>query len=85
MRLAVLIIGIVCFVLSSCVVVISASMPIINGPRASWSEAMMGIIPGAVCGVLSLIIAVVGVVLVMMAPKAGADAIKRSRKEADRD
>ncbi len=72
MRLAVLIIGIVCFVLSSCVVVISASMPIINGPRASWSEAMMGIVPGAVCGMLSLIIAIVGVVLVMMAPKDGA-------------
>ena len=79
MRLAVLIVGIVCFVLSSCVVVVSASMPIINGPRASWSEAMMGIIPGAVCGVLSLIIAVVGVVLVMMAPKASA----KTRAEED--
>lgn len=58
---------------------VSASMPIINGPRASWSEAMMGIIPGAVCGVLSLIIAGVGLMLVMTAPKSDAEASGRGR------
>jgi len=70
MRLAVLIVGIVLFLLSLCAVGISVSMPIINGPRASWNEAMMGIIPGSICSVLSLLIAIVGLVLVLMSPKA---------------
>lgn len=68
MRLAVLIVGLVCFVLSMCVVSVSVSLPIINGPRTSWSEAMAGIVPGAICGALSLLIAIVGLVLVLMAP-----------------
>jgi hypothetical protein len=71
MKLAVLLTGIVCFLLSTCVVGISASMPIINGPRASWNEAMMGIVPGAICAVLSLIIAIVGLILVLLAPTKG--------------
>ena len=69
MRLAVLLVGVVCFLLSTCVVGISASMPIINGPRASWNEAMMGIVPGAICAALSLIIAIVGLILVLLAPQ----------------
>jgi TRAP-type mannitol/chloroaromatic compound transport system permease small subunit len=70
MRLAVLIVGVVFFLLSLCVTGVSASMPIINKGHASWSEAMMGIVPGAICAMLSLVIAVVGLVLVLMAPKA---------------
>lgn len=69
MRLAVMIVGIVLFLLSLCAVGVSVSLPIINGPRTSWNEAMMGIIPASICSVLSLIIAVVGLVLVLMAPK----------------
>lgn len=72
MRLTVLIVGIVLFLLSLCVVGISISMPIVNGPRVSWKEAMMGIIPASICTVLSFIIAVVGLVLLATAPKATA-------------
>lgn len=69
MRLAVLIVGVICFLLSLCVLGVSTSLPIINGPRTSWSEAMAGIIPAGICSVLSLIIAIVGLVLVLLAPK----------------
>jgi hypothetical protein len=67
--MAVLIVGLVLFLLSFCAVGISVSLPIINGPRTSWSEAMMGIIPASICTFLSLLIAIVGLVLVLMAPK----------------
>jgi hypothetical protein len=72
MRLAVLIVGIVLTLLSCCAAGISTSLPIINGPHTSWNEAMMGIIPASICSVLSLVIAVVGLVLVLMAPKTDA-------------
>jgi hypothetical protein len=69
MRLAVLIVGVIFLLLSCCGLGVSVSLPIINGPRTSWNEAMAGIIPGAICSVLSLIIVVVGLILVLMAPK----------------
>ncbi len=83
MRIAVLIVGIIGVLVSLCVVGVSASMPIINGPRASWDEAMLGIVPGAICCSLSFIIGVVGLVLVLMAPAADASSKKKRRDEDD--
>ena len=83
MRMTVLIVGIVLTLLSCCALGISTSMPIINKGRASWNEALMGIIPASICSVLSLIIAIVGLVLVLMAPKV--DAPKKSEHYDDED
>ena len=78
MRLAVLIVGIVCFLISVLVLVISFLLPIVNGPRTSWEEAMYGIIPGALCSALSLVLCVVGLVLVLTNRKPG-----RARDDRD--
>lgn len=44
------------------VFIVSLLLPIVNGPRTSWEEAMMGIIPGACCSFTSLGILIGGVV-----------------------
>jgi hypothetical protein len=52
----VLVLGILGVVLGFAVTAISVALPIVNGPRTSWEEAMFGIIPGAIVLVLSFIV-----------------------------
>ena len=49
--------------------VVSLLLPIVNGPKASWEEAMWGIIPGGCCSVTSLAILVGGVLWWAFTPK----------------
>lgn len=48
--------GIGCALFGLCAValVICLALPIVNAPRTSWEEMMVGIIPSAVCTCLSV-------------------------------
>jgi hypothetical protein len=48
--------------ISLAVLVVSVMLPIVNGPRTSWEEAMWGILPGACCSFTSLGIVVGGII-----------------------
>ncbi len=82
MRLAVLIAGLVGLVLSLGVLLVSLLLPIVNGPRTSWAEAAWGIVPGAICAFVCFVITVVGLVLMLIAPKPAA---RRSGQSAAPD
>lgn len=61
----VLALGILGVLLGFAVTAISVALPIINGPRTSWEEAMFGIIPGAVVLVFSLFVSLIGLIFVI--------------------
>jgi hypothetical protein len=75
-------IGLVLFLLSMAVFVVSLLLPIVNAPRTTWEEAAIGIIPGALCSMLSFVIAVVGLILWLIAP-APAKPGRRDRADDD--
>ena len=57
-----LILGILGTVLGGITLVVSLLLPPLTHGRTSWEEAMFGIIPGALCLLPSLLIAVIGLV-----------------------
>lgn len=61
----VLTLGVLGVLLGLLVAGISAALPIINGPRTSWEEAMFGIIPGMLVLVISFFIFLLGLVFVI--------------------
>jgi hypothetical protein len=69
MAIALLIIGLAGFFLSGCVFIVSVLLPVVSNGKTSWDEAMMGIIPGGCCSLLSLVIAAVGLILMLTAKK----------------
>ena len=61
----ILVLGILGVLLGLLVTGISVALPIINGPRTSWNEAMLGIIPGSIVLVLSFFVLVIGLIFVI--------------------
>lgn len=61
----VLVLGILGVLLGFAVTAISVALPIVNGPRTSWEEAMYGIIPGALFLILSFFVFLIGLIFVI--------------------
>ena len=61
----ILAVGILGLLLGFLVTGVSVALPIVNGPRTSWEEAMYGIIPGAILILLSFPVALLGLVFVI--------------------
>lgn len=61
--------GIGCFFLaiSLIVVAVSIALPPLTHGRTSWEEAMLGIVPGAICSVLSFLALAGGVIWLVAA------------------
>ncbi len=53
-------VGCALFGLSFAVLLVSVALPLVSDGRTSWSEAMAGIVPGAICSTLSFLILAVG-------------------------
>jgi len=49
----ILVLGILGLLLGLMVTGISVALPIVNGPRTSWAEAMYGIVPGVFVMIVS--------------------------------
>ena len=67
----VMILGILGVLLGLAVTVISAALPIVNGPRTSWEEAMLGIIPGIIVLFFSFLVFILGLIFVIKNRKKG--------------
>ena len=67
--LVVLILGIVGVLLGGGVLLVSLLLPALTNGRTSWDEAMLGIIPGALLLVLSLVVAAAGAVVLILKRK----------------
>lgn len=61
----VLVLGILGILLGIAVTGISVALPIVNGPRTSWEEAMYGIIPGTFVLIVSFFIFLIGLIFVI--------------------
>lgn len=61
----VLVLGILGVLLGFLVTGISVALPIVEGPRVSWEEAMLGIIPGAVVLFFSFFLFLLGLIFVI--------------------
>ncbi|MEZ5344415.1 MAG: hypothetical protein R2681_02570 [Pyrinomonadaceae bacterium] len=66
MRIAVLVIGILGVVLGLIVSGASLALPGVTSNRIDFEEAMIGVVIGVLVFIISLIIAIVGLVLVIM-------------------
>ena len=64
--LAVLILGLAGVLLGGGVLLVSLLLPALTDGRTSWDEAMLGIIPGALLLVLSLVVAAAGAVVLIV-------------------
>jgi hypothetical protein len=60
-------IGTALTLLCGLVLLISLALPVMSSGKTSWDEAMLGIIPSAICGFLSFLLLVGGVVWLTMA------------------
>ena len=49
------------------VLLISLALPVISDGKTNWEEAMLGIIPSAICGFLSFLLLAGGVVWLALA------------------
>lgn len=67
--LVVLILGLVGALLGGGTLLVSLLLPALTDGRTSWDEALLGIIPGAIVLVFSLIMAAVGLVLLLVSRK----------------
>ncbi|HEX6126678.1 MAG TPA: hypothetical protein VFZ23_15005 [Pyrinomonadaceae bacterium] len=67
----VLVLGLLGVLLGFAVTAISVALPIIEGPRISWEEAALGIIPGVIVLVISLFVFLVGLIFVIKNRKRG--------------
>ena len=61
-----LILGIVCLVISCGIVLVSILVPIVNGPRADFEEALPFLIGGGCCSSLSLLIVLGGILWLVL-------------------
>ena len=61
--------GILGILLGAAIAGVSAALPILNGPRTSWEEAMYGIIPGVAILVISFFILAAGLIFMIIARK----------------
>jgi hypothetical protein len=61
----VLVLGILGILLGLAVTGISVALPIVNGPRTSWEEAMYGIVPGVFVLIVSFFIFLIGLIFVI--------------------
>ena len=61
----VLVLGILGLLLGFAVTAISVALPIVNGPRTSWEEAMFGIIPGVLFLIFSFFVFLIGLIFVV--------------------
>lgn len=68
--LVALILGLVGVLLGGGVLLVSLLLPALTDGRTSWDEALLGIIPGALVLLFSLVVSVVGLVLMIVARKA---------------
>jgi hypothetical protein len=64
-----LILGVIGVVLGGLVTLVSVLLPPLTHGRTSWGEAMLGIIPGAVVLLISILIAGVCLVVVILQKK----------------
>jgi hypothetical protein len=48
------------------VLLISLALPVVSNGKTNWEEAMLGIVPSAICGFLSFLLLVGGVVWLTM-------------------
>ena len=64
-----LVLGIIGIVLGGITLLVSILLPPLTHGHTSWEEAMFGIIPGAVCFLPSLLLALVGLVAVILRKK----------------
>ena len=64
-----LIVGIALFVLSAGVAFVSLLLPALTSGRTDMEEAMLGVIPGSCCSMLSLLLVVGGVIWLVVASK----------------
>lgn len=67
-----LVLGILGVVLGGITLLVSLLLPPLTHGRTSWEEAMFGIIPGAVCLLPSVLLALVGLVAMFMRKKKAA-------------
>jgi hypothetical protein len=67
--LVVLIVGVFGVLLGGGVLLVSLLLPVLTDGRTSWDEAMLGIIPGALLLVLSLVVAAAGAVVLIVKRK----------------
>lgn len=65
----VLILGVIGMLLGGGVLLVSVLLPPLTDGRTSWEEAMLGIIPGALVLLCSLVLAVVGLIVIVMRRK----------------
>lgn len=61
----VLVLGILGILLGLLVTGISVALPIVNGPRTSWEEAMYGIVPGIFVLLVSFFVFLLGLIFVI--------------------
>jgi hypothetical protein len=59
-------IGTALTLLCGLVLLISLALPVVSSGKTSWDEAMLGIVPSAICGFLSFLLLVGGVVWLAM-------------------
>jgi hypothetical protein len=67
--LVALILGLVGVLLGGGVLLVSLLLPALTDGRTSWDEALLGIIPGALVLLFSLVVSVVGLILMIVARK----------------
>jgi len=65
----IMVLGILGFLLGLFVTGVSLALPILTDGRTSWEEAMLGFIPGAILIVLSLMVALIGLIFVIKGRK----------------
>ena len=61
----VLVVGILGLLLGFAVTAISFALPIVEGPRISWEEAALGIIPGVIVLIISFFVSLVGLIFLI--------------------
>jgi hypothetical protein len=59
-------VGAVLTLLCGLVLLISLALPVISDGKTNWEEAMLGIIPSAICGFLSFLLLAGGIVWLAM-------------------
>jgi hypothetical protein len=80
---ATFLVGMIGFILSLMVLGISVLLPIVNGPRTSWREAAWGIIPGAGCSFVFLVVMLIGLFLMLNAAVSKPSEPRRRLEEDD--
>lgn len=73
--------GLIGFIVSLLALIFCLLLPIINGPRTSWGEAMAGIIPAGVLTLVFLVLFIVGLTATVNRP---GDDWERSRRSPRR-